>query len=392
MRILWHAPAPWMKTGYGQQTGLFCKLLAQAGHDVTISSFGGLQGRSIEWEGIRVLGGSREAHGNDFLGVRTAEWLSEGPGWLITLGDTWCFNPAVLRGAPVAMWTPVDCSRLGHSDRGVLQASGAVPIAISRHGQIAMKAAGLQPLYVPHGVDCDVFRPGDQVQARKILGFPEAAFIIGMNGANSDSGPSRKAFPQALQAFAQFRKHHRDAVMALHTRIDGPDGAVHMHELSEYLGITGDLFYSDQRRYWEGAFSSEYLATFYAAVDVLLMPSFGEGFGLPLIEAQACGVPVITSRHSAMTELHGPGWLVDGEDWWQNDHLAMWSYPRIDHIRRALGKAYDGARNPQRREAARAFALGYEAKLVADRYWRPVLEDLDARMETIMAEAGQIET
>jgi len=378
MRILWHGAAPWMKTGYGQQTGLFCKALAEAGHDITISTYGGLQGRELEWGGLRVLGGSREAHGNDFLGVRTAEWLGEGPGWLIILGDTWCFNPQVLKGAPVAMWTPVDCDPLGLGDGQVLKGSGAVPIAVSRHGEAMMRAAGLAPLYVPHGTDTSVFAPGDKAEARRILGFPAGAFIVGMNGANSDSGPSRKGFPQALQAFAQFRKGHKDAVMALHTRIDGPDGAVHMHELSGRLGVTEHLFYSDQRRYWEGAFTAEYLATFYNAIDVLLLPSFGEGFGLPLLEAQSCGVPVITSDHSAMREMCGAGWLVQGDPWWQNDHLAWWHYPRPDHIRRALSKAYESA--GRKSGQAREFALAYDVKRVTEEYWRPVLADLEARL------------
>jgi glycosyltransferase involved in cell wall biosynthesis len=367
-----------MKTGYGQQTGLFTKAISELGHDVTISTYGGLQGREIDWNGIRVMGGSREAHGNDFLGVRAGEWLADGPGFLIILGDTWCFNPRALKGGPVAMWTPVDCDPLGAGDHAVLAGAEAVPIATSRHGAKMMTGAGLTPLLVPHGIDTDVFRPGDKAEARRILGFPQDAFIVGMNGANSDSTPSRKAFPQQLQAFARFRKTHPDAVMALHTRIDGPDGAIHMHELSERLGITGSLFYSDQRRYWEGAFTAEYLATFYNAIDVLSATSFGEGFGLPLLEAQSCGVPVITSDHSAMKEMCGAGWLVDGDPWWQNDHLAFWHAPRIDAIKRAYVKAHDLA--GRKKAEAREFALGFDVKRITQEYWVPVLATLEARL------------
>lgn len=44
--------------------------------------------------------------------------------------------------------------------------------------------------------------------------------------------------------------------------------------------------------------------------DVLLLPSFAEGFGLPILEAQICGVPVITSNISSMPEVAGKGALM----------------------------------------------------------------------------------
>ncbi|NOZ94143.1 MAG: glycosyltransferase family 4 protein [Acidobacteria bacterium] len=48
------------------------------------------------------------------------------------------------------------------------------------------------------------------------------------------------------------------------------------------------------------------LPALYRGADALLFPSWLEGFGLPLIEAMACGTPVITSGRSAMPEVAGP--------------------------------------------------------------------------------------
>ncbi len=60
---------------------------------------------------------------------------------------------------------------------------------------------------------------------------------------------------------------------------------------------------------------NEDLRVLYNEADVLLLPSLYEGFGLPIIEAMACGTPVITSNLSAMPEAAGDaGLLIDPHD------------------------------------------------------------------------------
>jgi len=52
--------------------------------------------------------------------------------------------------------------------------------------------------------------------------------------------------------------------------------------------------------------SRKQLPTLYRGADALLFPSWLEGFGLPILEAMACGTPVVTSGRSAMPEVAGP--------------------------------------------------------------------------------------
>lgn len=64
-----------------------------------------------------------------------------------------------------------------------------------------------------------------------------------------------------------------------------------------------------------GRLDNETLASAYRNASVVVFPSLAEGFGLPIIEAQACGAALVTSRREPMIEIAGDGAvLVDPED------------------------------------------------------------------------------
>jgi glycosyltransferase involved in cell wall biosynthesis len=64
-----------------------------------------------------------------------------------------------------------------------------------------------------------------------------------------------------------------------------------------------------------GSVSDEELAALYAGAACLLFPSLSEGFGFPVLEAMACGTPVVSSNRTSLPEVVGDaGLLVDPED------------------------------------------------------------------------------
>jgi glycosyltransferase involved in cell wall biosynthesis len=119
------------------------------------------------------------------------------------------------------------------------------------------------------------------------------------------------------------------------------------------------------------------------------------GFELPLIEMQACGVPVIASGGSAMAEVAGPhSWLVPGQPFWvEEQHAADWAMPLIGHACSACGhvdgieaaledawQARQDGRMEQLRKASREHALAYDADLILSEYWKPFLEGIEGSL------------
>ncbi len=71
-----------------------------------------------------------------------------------------------------------------------------------------------------------------------------------------------------------------------------------LQELAAELGIADDVVFV-------GGVPNEQTVQFYRAADLLVYPSFNETFGLPILEAMACGCPVVTSNVSSMPEIAG---------------------------------------------------------------------------------------
>lgn len=345
----------------------------------------------LSWEGIPLYPKHQHPYGQDIAGAHAKHF---GADCILTLIDAWVMEPEHYDGVPWVAWAPVDMEPIPVRVAEKLRSAAAV-IAYSRFGQAMMADAGLDPLYVPHGVDTAVFRPIPMDEARAALGWPTDRFVVGMVAANKGY-PSRKAFPEQIAAFARFKRSHPDAFLWLHTTTGetGEYGGVPLASIAQQCGLRPghDVGWVDQYRYIVGGFDGEYLAHLYSAFDVLLNVSYGEGFGIPILEAQACGTPVIVGGWTAMPELVFAGWIVPrdrSQPVWSP--LLAWQYaPHPDVVTEVLTTAYGQTRDAALRAQARERALAYDADTVTERYWRPVLEGVEQRLAQPTLIAGPV--
>ncbi|MDW8072507.1 MAG: glycosyltransferase family 1 protein, partial [Anaerolineae bacterium] len=100
----------------------------------------------------------------------------------------------------------------------------------------------------------------------------------------------------------------------------------------------------DDAVFFPGYISAEDLPLWYNAADLFVYPSLFEGFGLPVLEAMACGTPVICSNVSSLPEVTGDAACLvapDDEIGWAEAMRNVWESAglRETMIERGLARA-----------------------------------------------------
>jgi glycosyltransferase involved in cell wall biosynthesis len=206
----------------------------------------------------------------------------------------------------------------------------------------------------------------------------EDKFVVGMNAANKGVTPIRKAFGENLLAFSMFAKKYDDAVLYIHTDPSGSMGGIRINDLILSCGIPKEKVIFPDPYLLRSGINQEILASIYSGMDVLLSTSMGEGFGIPTVEAQACGVPVIVSNFAASTELCGDGFKIGGQPYWDAPQKSWFHIPSVPEIVDALVQSYNKGRGTSQK--AIDFAKQYDADFVFDTQWKPTLDSIFARV------------
>ena len=148
------------------------------------------------------------------------------------------------------------------------------------------------------------FRPLEESETRAILARYglEPGFLFSLGRLNR-----RKNLGTLLRAFAAVRaRSPAELALVIGGKVD--HGAAEIMRAARRSGRSS-------RIHWVGLIPEADLPAFYAGAACFVYPSLFEGFGLPLVEAMACGCPVVSSDRTACPEVVGEaGLLVDPED------------------------------------------------------------------------------
>ena len=376
MRINWFSNSPAACTGYGNQTKIFTPRLAKLlDKGLSITAFYGVQSGVLNINGIKVYPSFKHPYGQDVIGAH-AVWDQADA--VITLLDIWVVQSENIP-MPWFPWFPIDHEPIPANVLAKAR-QATKGIVMSKFGKRMAEMAGLDVWYVPHAVDTNIFKPLDRTEAREHLKWPQDKFIVGMVAANKGN-PSRKAFYEQIAAFAALHHEHPDTMMYLHTDagLNGGD-VVNLHKFINRMGlkIGEDVLIADAYMYGLG-YPDQFMVDAYNAMDVLTNVSLGEGFGIPILEAQACGTPVIVGDWTSMSELCFAGWKVDKSEALPVYHdffdAFQWQATTAAICDR-MEQAYAAKGDYELRNQARRGALPYDADDVTRKYWKPVLKEM----------------
>ncbi|HVC16059.1 MAG TPA: glycosyltransferase family 4 protein [Rhodanobacter sp.] len=244
------------------------------------------------------------------------------------------YHPWRLRRTPRSAYALVYSSVNALLEKGAFRRSERV-VAVSekvRHDLIEIGIASERIATIGNGVDTIEFTPGSSERA--LFGLPLDKTVALFAG---DLMTPRKNLETVLRAM----QHVPDLYLAVAGRVEG----------SVYPALACSLDVADRVRFL--GFRSD-MPTLMRSVDLFVLPSHYEPFGLVLLEALASGLPVVTARSVGGSNMIGPAVGVTLED--SDNEMALAAVLR------------DLARSLERRRS-----MGAEARALAERYSWPAM-------------------
>lgn len=387
IRVMYSSNAPWTASGYGVQGASLAPRIAELPEVGGRENFGifawyGLQSGRHNWNGFSIYPAGNDPYGNDIVGRHVKGF---GANMLISLIDVWVMKNTAQAIAPALWlpWLPIDHDPVPQRVLDSLQGA-YLPLTYAKWGHQMLADAGVPNTYIPHGVETSIYRVLPREEAlnfKRMMTRIDDAHLTIMVAANKGF-PDRKAFTTQLPAWAEFAKDKPHARLYIHTEPTQIYGGVDFGALLADLGIQDKVLFPDRYDNFLGL-PQQYLAMVYNAGDVLMGAAMSEGFGIPLVEAQACGTPIITTDFSAMPELVRWGVAVPPltRIWTPMNSWQVLPDPR--HIRTALEAFHqlwlDNGRDlplDKRIETQNAIHAEYSWDTIVREQWSPLITRL----------------
>lgn len=388
LKILWSSVSPQMETGYGRVTKEIVTRLKKAGFDIMLHGY--QHQFDQDWEGIKILKtGDKEQWGEEVLKKYFDEYKRD---IVITLYDVWKLDFIPKLGIRWIPYFPIDAEPLTKPLTEPLK-SAYKRICFSNFAKGLLDNDKFENTMIPHGVDTKIFKPlENRDELRENSGIAKGDFIIGTVGMNIFD---RKDFPRMIRIFSEFVKKNSltNAYLYLHTdpKAQAPFG-FSISELAEQYGVSKYVKCFNKNPFTSPLQNSG-MAKMYNTFDVLMITSRAEGCCLPVLEAQACGLPCIVSDYSATPEWLGDyGWKVKSEDYVQVLTTPMLNHWHLMDVEEGVKSLEDAYNNPEKVKEfgikAREAMLEYDWDKIVEEKWIPYLNKIE---EELYSETREIE-
>lgn len=326
-RVLWYGDAGG-HTGFARVTHEIAPKLVEKGHDVHVMALNYPGDWMPEISALKLYKANAGTPEDTFGAKRMAELVTKiDPEVIVLLHDPaavsllmlrnpWDPEKVLLRHQALKLaYMPVDGMNYPPPTTELLPQL-VNPIVMSEHGRTLFPDAPL----VYHGVDTDDFYPvsperpiefqgqtlTSKMACKVALGYNPSEFLV----LRVDKNSGRKDIAATIHAMGPLMEKDRTIHLHLQTSTDpampgcNPPVLLTRYDLAPSQVTIPDLdrsmFLWDQLR----------LLVLYNAADLFVTTSRGEGFGLTIAEALACGVPVVAQNVSAIPEVVGPGGVL----------------------------------------------------------------------------------
>lgn len=388
IKLAWLSDGPNLCTGYSTISRKLMNYLAETG-DYDIHYFAHTMNSQTLLPGVKLEDGEEfkfTTHGNgmqpyffDIMSPKIKELKADVFGILL---DTFMLYPHFLNidtsPAKTLFYFPSDGGRFPIGCENILRKVD-IPVAMSMYAQKQVKDLyGIHAEYIPHAIEPEVYKPLSEKE-RALLkakyGFSNR-FIIGCVARNQ----GRKMLDRALPAFKLVADKMPNAIMLFHTDKTDPASYFNFDDMINYYGLNNRVFFTGTK-YFKG-FDYKKMNEVYNLMDIFFLPTSGEGFGIPTVEAMSAGIPVLVTDYTTTEELvtrnkSGEAIKLDTEI------LGNWGVFRgVMSIKDASEKLLKLYQNPLLRKE---YGLNGRMSVLREYSWLPVAKQWDQLIKKMCA-------
>ena len=322
-KVLIVGDSPHLKTGFGRVNSIAADAFLSSGWEVGAVSGLTLDPPKSSDRDIRMFFPEQ----GDVLGVLAAgkaiiDWQPDLVYHTGEPGTLTAFSQVVPARLPFVAYVPIEGEPITNADwRTILNA--ATVFTCSKFGADVLKRdVGVDADWVYHGIDHDVFKVnGRRDDVRKMFGWTDKFVLITVA-----TNVRRKQHPRLFEALSILKNRYKQNDIILYDHTIPFDGywleGWNLPQISYQLGVYEEVIFNPAMTRNNDAIpeTAQYdglgLVDLYNAADLFVLPSQVEGFGLPIAEAMACGVPVMVTKYAAGWEVAQPaGYPIPVKDW-----------------------------------------------------------------------------